>query len=90
MKLKTKIDTTDRDDLNAIVAFADFMFMFLGTHSSAHNLADEAENIIADEFCDSCEQHNDGCECPKDYHREYEPDYDDFDHFQPTVMEPTE
>ncbi len=79
MKLKTNIDQTDKKDLDVIIAFADFMFLFLGPKSSAHDLADEAENIIVDEFCDNCEQHYDGCECPKDHHREWEPDYDDWE-----------
>ena len=65
-----KIDWTDRDDVAAVVNFADFMFMLMGP-KSAFDLASSAEEIIAEAFCSDCERHNEDCGCNN------LPEYDD-------------
>lgn len=66
-----KIDWCDRDDLKAVINFADFMFLFFGPRA-AFDLATEAENILSDEFCSDCERHNDDCGCNGTYRAEYD------------------
>lgn len=62
MKPKTKIDITDKVDLEAVIYLADLLYVHFNLQSGL-DLAREAEIIIYHDFCSECESHKDGCDC---------------------------
>ena len=82
MKSK-KIDLTDSDCVHIIQSLGGLLYKL--NIQSADPLLDKCEEILTEDFCDSCESHKDECDCPTEhemggrYMREYDDgaDYED-------------
>lgn len=73
-KVKTRIDLTEMDDLNAMVALGNFL-LDLGINQSEHFLSETVE-IQENDFCGECESHKDCCGCHRDRDYDYDSDYE--------------
>ena len=71
MKSKA-IDTYSLIDLQMVQQLANFLIAI--NVKTAEELYEEVDHIADEEFCGSCESHNDYCECNK--HNDYDDDGD--------------
>lgn len=77
MKQKT-IDLTSLKDMEAIKQLLDLLLDL--NINSADCLLSEVDDSIRYNFCDSCTNHEENCECDKDY--SYGREYDDFHDYE--------
>ena len=62
MKLKTKIDDTDRDDIVMLQGLVDFV-AFLTERPIIIDEAQSLNYFIYHEYCADCKSHHDYCQC---------------------------